>query len=139
MANYNITAEQIRIAKLEADAAELFAKQKKDAYEALRRQLVSDMVTGNTFKFEIFGTEQYPGMSFRLETKKRWSPVVDNKDQLIEKLRQNAPELFTITPAALTKYMNDIVEANGDSLPSEYNGLVKDYDDTHVVVRTTKK
>ena len=97
------------------------------------------MVAGEVFKFEIYGGDGYPGMSFRLETKERWSPVVENKDKLMEVLKQEAPELFTITAPSLSKYIAERCEYNNGELPSELEGLVKKYDDTHVVVRTTNK
>lgn len=132
------TARELAIAKLEYEVAQSLADEKKKRYEALRAQLVSDMVTDNMPKFEL-ALENAPGFSFRLETKTRWSPVVDNKDVLYEKLRKDAPELFTVSAAALTKYIDEIYLVNGEKLPQGYEGLVKSYDDTHVVVRQLKK
>jgi hypothetical protein len=139
MSNYNVTANEIRLAKLELDVAEAKAKLAKDKYEALRKQLTADMIASDTFKFELFSSNGVPGMSFRLETKERWSPIVENKDILMDKLRQEAPDMFTVTPAALTKYIGELCEANDGELPKEFDGLVKKYDDTHVVVRETKR
>ena len=129
----------MRIAKMEADLAEAKATVAKKKYEQLRQQMVNEMVNENLFKFEIKGDEDFEGMSFRLETKQRWSPVVEVKDVLYDGLMKTAPELFSVTAAALTKYCNDKCEANGGELPSELQGLVKKYDDTHVVVRTVKR
>lgn len=139
MGKASITAAELRIAKLEADIAEAKASVAKKKYEALRQQMVNDMVSENFLKFEIKADDDFDGMSFRLETKQRWSPVVEAKDVLYENLRAAAPELFSITAAALTKYCNDLCEQNGGDLPPELEGLVKKYDDTHVVVRTIKR
>lgn len=133
------TAAELQIAKMELDLAEAKAQVAKKRYEFLRQQLVNEMVSENLPKFEIGKDGDLNGLSFRLETKQRWSPVVDVKDLLYEKLLNDAPELFTITPAALTKYCNDLAERNEGEIPEELKGLVKKYDDTHVVVRTVKK
>lgn len=139
MGKASVTAADLRIAKMEADLAEAKASAAKKRYEQLRQQMVSEMVSENLFKFEITSEEGLDAMSFRLETKQRWSPVVESKDILYEKLRERAIELFTISPAALTKYCNDLCEMCGGELPDELKGLVKKYDDTHVVVRTVKR
>ena len=133
------TAAELRIAKLEADLAQAKADSAKKRYEQLRQQLVSEMINENVFKFEIGKDDELVGLSFRLETKQRWSPVVDTKDILYENLLQSAPELFTVTAAALTKYCNDLCEQNEGELPEGLKPLVKKYDDTHVVVRTVKR
>ena len=132
-------AVELRIAKMEADLAEAKATEAKKVYENYRRQLVNEMVNETVFKFEIEKTDELDGLSFRLETKQRWSPVVEVKDILYAKLIQEAPELFTITAAALTKYCNDLCEQNNGELPEDLKALVKKYDDTHVVVRTVKR
>ena len=124
---------------MEADLAEAKASVAKKRYEQLRQQLVNEMVNENLPKFEIGKDGDLDGLSFRLETKQRWSPVVEVKDVLYETLMAKAPELFTITPAALTKYCNDLQERNEGELPEELKALVKKYDDTHVVVRTVRK
>lgn len=139
MGKASVTAAELRIAKLEADIAEAKASAAKKRYEQLRQQMVNEMVNENLFKFEIKGDEDFDGMSFRLETKQRWSPVVEVKDILYESLLKAAPELFSITPAALTKYCNDLCERNNGELPQTLKPLVKKYDDTHVVVRTVKR
>ena len=139
MGKASITAAELRIAKLEADIAEAKATAAKKKYEQLRTQMVNDMVSENLFKCELQSDEDFDGMSFRLETKQRWSPVVEEKDVLYDVLMDKAPELFSITPAALTKYCNDLQERNNGELPNELKGLVKKYDDTHVVVRTVKR
>lgn len=139
MGKASVTAADLRIAKMEADLAEAKANAAKKKYEQLRQQMVNEMVSENLFKFEITSEEGLDAMSFRLETKQRWSPVVDVKDELYDKLLSTVPELFTITPAALTKYCNDLCERNNGDLPEELKGLVKKYDDTHVVVRTVKR
>ena len=134
------TAEQLALAKLEYEVAQAQADLKKKEYEHLRAQLLNDMVLDNVPRFEYRSDNpNIPVLSFRLETKERWSPVVDNKDRLYEKLKQDAPELFGITAAALTKYVGEIVAQNDGVLPDEYSGLVKKYDDTHVVVRELKR
>ena len=97
------------------------------------------MVNENLFKFEIKGDDELDGMSFRLETKQRWSPVVEVKDILYTELMKQVPELFSVTAAALTKYCNDLCEQNNGELPQNLKPLVKKYDDTHVVVRTVKR
>ena len=124
---------------MEADLAEAKATAAKKKYEQLRQQLVNEMVSENLFKFQLEKDDELDSLSFRLETKQRWSPVVENKDILYEELMQNAPELFSITAAALTKYCNDLCEQNNGELPQELKPLVKKYDDTHVVVRTVKR
>lgn len=124
---------------MEADLAEAKAAAAKKKYEQLRQQLVNEMVSENLFKFQLEKDDELDSLSFRLETKQRWSPVVENKDILYEELMQNAPELFSITAAALTKYCNDLCEQNNGELPQELKPLVKKYDDTHVVVRTVKR
>jgi hypothetical protein len=124
---------------MEADLAEAKAAAAKKHYEQLRQQIVNEMVNETLFKFEIEGDDELDRMSFRLETKQRWSPVVDNKDVLYDKLLRDAPELFTITAAALTKYCNDLCELNNGEIPESLKPLVKKYDDTHVVVRTIKR
>lgn len=139
MGKASVTASQLRLAKIEADLAEAKASAAKKKYEQYRSQIVNEMVNEHLFKFEIDPDDSLDAMSFRLETKQRWSPVVDVKDILYEKLLQEAPELFSITPAALTKYCNDLCEANNGELPDSLKGLVKKYDDTHVVVRTVKR
>jgi hypothetical protein len=139
MGKTSITAAEIRLAKMEADLAEAKASAAKKTYEQLRQQLVSEMVNENLFKFEIKGDDDLDAMSFRLETKQRWSPVVESKDVLYDYLMVRAPELFTITPAALTKYCNELCEQNDGELPESLKNLVKKYDDTHVVVRTVKR
>ena len=133
------TAAELRIAKLEADLAEAKATEAKKRYEQLRQQIVNGMVNENLFKLEINKEDDLPAISFRLETKQRWSPVVEVKDVLYENLMKTAPELFTITPAALTKYCNDLCERNEGQIPEALKPLVKKYDDTHVVVRTVKR
>lgn len=133
------TAAELRLAKLEADLAEAKATEAKKRYEQLRQQIVNEMVNENLFKFEITKEDDLPAISFRLETKQRWSPVVEVKDVLYESLMKTAPELFTITPAALTKYCNDLCERNEGQIPEALKALVKKYDDTHVVVRTVKR
>lgn len=139
MGKASVTAAELRIAKLEMDLADAKAAAAKKRYEQLRSQIVNEMVNENLFKFEIKPDDELSGMSFRLETKQRWSPVVEVKDVLYEKLLNQAPELFTISPAALTKYCNDLCERNDGSIPDELSKLVKKYDDTHVVVRTVKR
>lgn len=139
MGKVSNTAAQLQIAKMEADLAEAKATLAKKRYEQLRQQLVNEMVNENLPKFEIGETGELDGLSFRLETKKRWSPVVDNKDLLYDKLLNEAPELFTITAAALTKYCNDLADMNNGEIPDGLKSLVKKYDDTHVVVRTVKR
>lgn len=139
MSRASKTGADLRIAKMEMDLAEAKYSAAKKEYERLRAQIVGEMVNEGLFTFEIEGDEDLKGMSFRLETKKRWSPVVEAKDILYDGLMHTAPELFSITPAALTKYCNDLCEMNNGDLPSELQGLVKKYDDTHVVVRTTKR
>lgn len=124
---------------MEADLAEAKASAAKKKYEQLRQQMVNEMVNENFFKFEIKGDDELDAMSFRLETKQRWSPVVEVKDVLYESLMKTAPELFSVTAAALTKYCNDLCEQNNGELPQELKPLVKKYDDTHVVVRTVKR
>ena len=139
MGRASSTAAELRIAKMEADLAEAKATAAKKKYEQLRQQLVNEMVSENLFKFQLEKDDELDSLSFRLETKQRWSPVVENKDILYEELMQSAPELFSITAAALTKYCNDLCEQNNGELPQELKPLVKKYDDTHVVVRTVKR
>lgn len=135
-----MTAKQIRLAKLEYEVAQAEADAKKKIYEALRVQLTNDMVSCELPKFEIAASQEegLSGLSFRLETKERWSPVVDNKDQLIEVLKQDAPEIFTVTAPALSKFIGEVVASNDGEIPARYAGLVKVYEDTHVVVRLKK-
>lgn len=132
------TARQLRIAKLEYEVAQAEADEKKKIYEALRVQMANDMVMDEMPKFEIAAADGVPGLAFRLETKSRWSPVVDNKDQLIDLLKFEAPDLFTVTAPALSKYISDVVADCDGELPERYKNLVKCYEDTHVVVRTKK-
>lgn len=139
MDKYALTAQKLRIAKLDYEIAQAEADEKKKIYEQLRRQLCNEMVASEVLKFEIASQDNVSGLSFRLETKTRWSPVVENKDRLVEKLRNEAFDLFSISAAALTSYMQNIVEANDGELPQEYTNLVKPYDETHVVVRSKKK
>lgn len=139
MDKYALTAQKLRIAKLDYEIAQEEADEKKKVYEQLRRQLCNEMVASEVLKFEIAPQDNTPGLSFRLETKTRWSPVVENKDRLVEKLRNDAFDLFSISAAALTSYMQNIVEMNDGELPKEYINLVKPYDETHVVVRSKKK
>ena len=139
MDKYALTAQKLRIAKLDYEIAQAEADEKKKIYEQLRRQLCNEMVASEVLKFEIASQDNVSGLSFRLETKTRWSPVVENKDRLVEKLRNDAFDLFSISAAALTSYMQNIVEMNDGELPKEYINLVKSYDETHVVVRSKKK
>lgn len=139
MDKYALTAQKLRIAKLDYEIAQAEADEKKKIYEQLRRQLCNEMVASEVLKFEIASQDNVSGLSFRLETKTRWSPVVENKDRLVEKLRNDAFDLFSISAAALTSYMQNIVEMNDGELPKEYINLVKPYDETHVVVRSKKK
>jgi hypothetical protein len=139
MDKYALTAQKLRIAKLDYEIAQEEADEKKKVYEQLRRQLCNEMVASEVLKFEIASQDDVSGLSFRLESKTRWSPVVENKDRLIEKLKVDASDLFTISAAALTSYMQNIVEMNNGELPQEYTNLVKPYDETHVVVRSKKK
>lgn len=139
MDKYALTAQKLRIAKLNYEIAQADADEKKKVYEQLRRQLCNEMVASEVLKFEIASQDDVSGLSFRLESKTRWSPVVENKDRLIEKLKVDASDLFTISAAALTSYMQNIVEMNNGELPQEYTNLVKPYDETHVVVRSKKK
>lgn len=139
MDKYALTAQKLRIAKLDYEIAQAEADEKKKIYEQLRRQLCNEMVASEVLKFEIAPQDNTSGLSFRLETKTRWSPVVENKDRLVEKLRNDAFDLFSISAAALTSYMQNIVEMNDGELPKEYINLVKPYDETHVVVRSKKK
>lgn len=139
MDKYALTAQKLRIAKLDYEIAQAEADEKKKVYEQLRRQLCNEMVASEVLKFEIAPQDNTSGLSFRLETKTRWSPVVENKDRLVEKLRNEAFDLFSISAAALTSYMQNIVEMNDGELPKEYINLVKPYDETHVVVRSKKK
>ena len=139
MDKYALTAQKLRIAKLDYEIAQAEADEKKKIYEQLRRQLCNEMVASEVLKFEIASQDNVSGLSFRLETKTRWSPVVENKDRLVEKLRNDAFDLFSISAAALTGYMQNIVEMNDGELPKEYINLVKPYDETHVVVRSKKK
>lgn len=132
------TAKELRLAKLEYEIAQAKADELKQVYEKLRHQLVSEMVMDNMPKFELDSEGNVPKYTFRLETKERWSPIIENKDLLMTKLKTEAPELFTITAPTLSKYIADIVEING-GLPEEFKDLVKKFDDTHVVVRTSKK
>ena len=135
---YLQTARQLRLAKLEYEVAQATADAKKKIYEALRVQMANDMVSGQVPRFDIKPTDDLSGMSFRLETKDRYSAVTENKDELIEVLKIEAPDLFTITAPALSKYINDIVAENNGELPDRFKNLVKLYEDTHVVVRTKK-
>lgn len=137
MDRYALTAQQLRLAKLEYEALQAQADAKKKEYEALRKQLCNDMVSNEILKFNIAKTKDEPAMSFRLESKERWSPVVEEKGALFTVLRNEAPDLFTILPATLNKFIGNLVETYGQ-LPPQYQGLVKKYDDTHVVVRITK-
>lgn len=130
-------ARELRLAKLEYEVAQAQADERKAKYEKLRYQLVSEMVLDNLPKFELDSEGDIPKYTFRLETKERWSPVIENKDLLMTKLKNEAPELFTITAPTLSKYIADIVEMNGE-LPDSFKNLVKKFDDTHVVVRTSK-
>lgn len=139
MDKYALTAQKLRIAKLDYEIAQEEADEKKKVYEQLKRQLCNEMVASEVLKFEIAPQDNTSGLSFRLETKTRWSPVVENKDRLVEKLRNDAFDLFSISAAALTSYMQNIVEMNDGELPKEYINLVKPYDETHVVVRSKKK
>lgn len=139
MDKYALTAQKLRIAKLDYEIAQEEADEKKKVYEQLRRQLCNEMVASEVLKFEIAPQDNTSGLSFRLETKTRWSPVVENKDRLVEKLRNDAFDLFSISAAALTSYIQNIVEMNDGELPKEYINLVKPYDETHVVVRSKKK
>ena len=139
MDKYALTAQKLRIAKLDYEIAQAEADEKKKIYEQLRRQLCNEMVASEVLKVEIASQDNVSGLSFRLETKTRWSPVVENKDRLVEKLRNDAFDLFSISAAALTSYMQNIVEMNDGELPKEYINLVKSYDETHVVVRSKKK
>lgn len=139
MDKYALTAQKLRIAKLDYEIAQADADEKKKVYEQLRKQLCNEMVASEVLKFEIAPQDNTSGLSFRLETKTRWSPVVENKDRLVEKLRNDAFDLFSISAAALTSYMQNIVEMNDGELPKEYINLVKPYDETHVVVRSKKK
>ena len=139
MDKYALTAQKLRIAKLDYEIAQEEADEKKKVYEQLRRQLCNEMVASEVLKFEIAPQDNTSGLSFRLETKTRWSPVVENKDRLVEKLRNDAFDLFSISAAALTSYMQNIVEMNDGELPKEYINLVKPYDENHVVVRSKKK
>ena len=139
MDKYALTAQKLRIAKLDYEIAQADADEKKKVYEQLRRQLCNEMVASEVLKFEIAPQDNTSGLSFRLETKTRWSPVVENKGRLVEKLRNDAFDLFSISAAALTSYMQNIVEMNDGELPKEYINLVKPYDETHVVVRSKKK
>ena len=139
MDKYALTAQKLRIAKLDYEIAQADADEKKKVYEQLRRQLCNEMVASEVLKFEIASQDDVSGLSFRLESKTRWSPVVENKDRLIEKLKVDASDLFTISAAALTSYMQNIVEMNNGELPQEYTNLVKPYAETHVVVRSKKK
>lgn len=139
MDKYALTAQKLRIAKLDYEIAQADADEKKKVYEQLRRQLCNEMVASEVLKFEIAPQDNTSGLSFRLETKTRWSPVVENKDRLVEKLRNDAFDLFSISAAALTSYMQNIVEMNDGELPKEYINLVKPYAETHVVVRSKKK
>ena len=139
MDKYALTAQKLRIAKLDYEIAQAEADEKKKIYEQLRRQLCNEMVASEVLKFEIASQDNVSVLSFRLETKTRWSPVVENKDRLVEKLRNDAFDLFSISAAALTSYMQNIVEMNDGELPKEYINLVKPYDETHVVVRSKKK
>ena len=139
MDKYALTAQKLRIAKLDYEIVQEEADEKKKVYEQLRRQLCNEMVASEVLKFEIAPQDNTSGLSFRLETKTRWSPVVENKDRLVEKLRNDAFDLFSISAAALTSYMQNIVEMNDGELPKEYINLVKPYDETHVVVRSKKK
>lgn len=139
MDKYALTAQKLRIAKLDYEIAQEEADEKKKVYEQLRRQLCNEMVASEVLKFEIAPQDNTSGLSFRLESKTRWSPVVENKDRLVEKLRNDAFDLFSISAAALTSYMQNIVEMNDGELPKEYINLVKPYDETHVVVRSKKK
>lgn len=139
MDKYALTAQKLRIAKLDYEIAQEEADEKKKVYEQLRRQLCNEMVASEVLKFEIASQDDVSGLSFRLESKTRWSPVVENKDRLIEKLKVDASDLFTISAAALTSYMQNIIEMNNGELPQEYTNLVKPYDETHVVVRSKKK
>lgn len=139
MDKYALTAQKLRIAKLDYEIAQAEADEKKKVYEQLRRQLCNEMVASEVLKFEIASQDNVSGLSFRLETKTRWSPVVENKDRLVEKLRNDAFDLFSISAAALTSYIQNIVEMNDGELPKEYINLVKPYDETHVVVRSKKK
>lgn len=132
-------AMQLRRAKLEYEVAQYEADEKKKIYERLRHELVNEMVIDSLPKFELDGDDQIPKLSFRLETKERYSPVVENKDLLMSKLKEDAPELFSVSAAALQSYISDIVANNDGTLPEEYTNLIKKYDDTHVVVRTVKK
>lgn len=132
------TAKELRLAKLEYEIAQANADELKQRYEKLRHQLVSEMVMDNMPKFELDSEGNIPKYTFRLETKERWSPIIENKDLLMTKLKNEAPELFTITAPTLSKYIAEIVEINGE-LPNEFKNLVKKFDDTHVVVRTSKK
>ena len=139
MDKYALTAQKLRIAKLDYEIAQEEADEKTIVYEQLRRQLCNEMVASEVLKFEIAPQDNTSGLSFRLETKTRWSPVVENKDRLVEKLRNDAFDLFSISAAALTSYIQNIVEMNDGELPKEYINLVKPYDETHVVVRSKKK
>lgn len=138
MDKYALTAQKLRIAKLDYEIAQEEADEKKKVYEQLRRQLCNEMVASEVLKFEIAPQDNTSGLSFRLETKTRWSPVVENKDRLMELLKTRAPELFTINANTLNSYLTDVVETFGE-VPVEYRDLIKKYDDTHVTVRTKRR
>lgn len=128
----SVTAQLLKQAKLDYETAQAEADEKKKQYEQLRKQLCSDMVNEELLKFEI------PGLALRLETVSRYSPVVENKDRLIEILKIDAPDLFTVTAPTLSRYIADLAANNDDQVPEKYSDLVKCYDETHVVVRTKK-
>lgn len=138
MEKYTSTAQKLRLAKLDYELARSVADEKKKIYEQYRRDLCTQMVASEVRKFEILPSDDIPGLSFTLETKERWSPVVENKDRLMELLKTRAPELFTINANTLNSYLTDVVETFGE-VPVEYRDLIKKYDDTHVTVRTKRR
>lgn len=139
MERYEELALQLRDTKIMYERMQAEADDLKASYELLRKELADAMVAGEMFKFEIKPSDGLDGLSFGLESKERWSPVVENKDKLYALLQRTAPDLFTINAKTLSKYISDIKEANNDTLPPELDGLVKCYDDTHVVVRKSRK
>jgi len=130
----------LQIAKVKMDLAKMQYDAIHEEYEALKTQLVSEMVNDNINKFELASIDDadIPGLSFSLTTVERWSPVVENKDKLYSKLITEAPDLFTVSAATLSSYISDLKKSNNDILPSVFDGLVKKYDDTHVNVRTKR-
>ncbi len=97
-------------ARVRVDALNDMLKDANAEKAAAEQALVDAMVTAGVTSFK---TDD--GVAIRVQRDSYWSCPVEHKDALHAALRElNVPSMFTVPPATLTKFANDMIESRGE-------------------------